>query len=50
VSVDVVDGDLDHWFDETLSHWLWHIAWAALFPLRAVHGPRLLTTPATLRR
>jgi hypothetical protein len=23
-------GDLDHWFDEVLSHWLWHIAWAAL--------------------
>ncbi|HEX5013549.1 MAG TPA: hypothetical protein VFV72_05245 [Candidatus Limnocylindrales bacterium] len=23
-------GDLDHWFDEVLSHWLWHLAWAAL--------------------
>lgn len=23
-------GDLDHWLDEVLSHWLWHIAWAAL--------------------
>ena len=23
-------GDLDHWFDEFLSHWLWHLAWAAL--------------------
>jgi hypothetical protein len=23
-------GDLDHWFDEGLSHWLWHLAWAAL--------------------
>ena len=23
-------GALDHWFDEVLSHWLWHIAWAAL--------------------
>jgi len=23
-------GDLDHWLDEVLSHWLWHIAWVAL--------------------
>src|SRR5689334_21894131 len=23
-------GALDLWFDEVLSHWLWHIAWAAL--------------------
>jgi hypothetical protein len=23
-------GDLDHWFDEGLGHWLWHLAWAAL--------------------
>ena len=23
-------GDLDHWLDEILSHWMWHIAWAAL--------------------
>ena len=23
-------GDLDHWLDEVLSHWLWHVAWAAL--------------------
>jgi hypothetical protein len=23
-------GDLDHWLDEVLSHWLWHLAWAAL--------------------
>lgn len=22
-----VPGDLDHWLDEVLSHWLWHIAW-----------------------
>ena len=24
------EGDLDHWFDEILSHWLWHVAWLAL--------------------
>lgn len=23
-------GDLDHFLDEGLSHWLWHLAWAAL--------------------
>lgn len=23
-------GDLDHWLDEVLSHWMWHLAWAAL--------------------
>jgi hypothetical protein len=23
-------GDLAHWFDEELSHWMWHAAWVAL--------------------
>jgi hypothetical protein len=23
-------GELNHWLDETLSHWMWHIAWVAL--------------------
>ncbi len=23
-------GDLAHWLDEILSHWLWHVAWVAL--------------------
>src|SRR4029079_18459423 len=23
-------GCLDHWFDEGLGHWLWHLAWATL--------------------
>ena len=23
-------GDLDLWLDETLSHWMWHVAWVAL--------------------
>lgn len=23
-------GDLDHWFDEVLSHWLWHVAWLGM--------------------
>ncbi len=23
-------GALDHWLDEVLSHWLWHVAWVAL--------------------
>jgi hypothetical protein len=25
-----VPGDLDLWLDETLSHWMWHVAWVAL--------------------
>jgi hypothetical protein len=34
-------GDLDHWFDEVLSHWLWHLAWAALSVLMvAIAGRR----------
>ena len=23
-------GDLDHWLDEILSHWIWHFAWVAI--------------------
>jgi hypothetical protein len=23
-------GDLDHWLDETLGHWTWHVAWVVL--------------------
>ncbi|HJW20858.1 MAG TPA: hypothetical protein VJ506_00355 [Candidatus Limnocylindrales bacterium] len=26
-------GKLDHWFDEVLSHWLWHVAWVGLLAL-----------------
>ena len=33
-------GDLDHWFDEGLGHWLWHLAWAALSILMLVAGDR----------
>jgi hypothetical protein len=29
-------GALDVWFDEVLSHWLWHLAWAALLLSLAV--------------
>ncbi len=25
-----VPGELDHWLDETLGHWTWHVAWVAL--------------------
>jgi hypothetical protein len=25
-----VPGELDLWLDETLSHWMWHVAWVAL--------------------
>ena len=36
-------GELDHWLDEVLSHWLWHVAWVALLVvtfLAARAGPR----------
>jgi hypothetical protein len=23
-------GDLDHWLDEVLSHWMWHLAWVGI--------------------
>ena len=40
-----VPGDLDLWLDETLSHWMWHIAWVALSMLwlvaATVHGSQL---------
>ena len=26
-------GELDHWLDETLSHWLWHVGWIAISAL-----------------
>jgi hypothetical protein len=34
-------GDLDHWLDEVLGHWAWHVAWVALSVLMLVlagHG------------
>ena len=33
-----VPGDLDLWLDETLSHWMWHVAWVALSVLGARRG------------
>jgi hypothetical protein len=35
-----VPGDLDHWLDEVLGHWLWHGAWAALSLLILAAGAR----------
>jgi hypothetical protein len=34
-------GALDLWFDEVLSHWLWHLAWAALLLSLAVVAYRV---------
>ena len=37
-----VPGDLDLWLDETLSHWMWHVAWVAISILvlaAATRGP-----------
>jgi hypothetical protein len=39
-------GDLDHWLDEVLSHWLWHAAWAALAILMLVVATRRRVWPA----
>jgi hypothetical protein len=33
-------GELDHWLDEVLSHWLWHLAWVALDVLMLVVATR----------
>ena len=39
-------GDLDHWFDEVLSHWLWHLAWAALSVFMVAIAARHRAWPA----
>ncbi len=33
-------GDLDHWLDEVLSHWIWHLAWVAISVLIIAAGMR----------
>ena len=33
-------GDLDHWLDEVLGHWAWHVAWVALSVLMLVLASR----------
>jgi hypothetical protein len=38
-------GDLDHWLDETLSHWMWHGAWVALSVLLLAAASRTQGTP-----
>lgn len=48
-------GNLDHWFDEVLSHWLWHVAWLGMLGVllwigaagRAMAG-RALRIPAVV--
>jgi hypothetical protein len=37
-------GMLDHWFDEILSHWLWHTAWVGLLVMLLWVG---ISGPAT---
>jgi hypothetical protein len=39
-------GELNHWLDETLSHWMWHIAWVALSILLLTAASRNKSTPA----
>ena len=39
-------GDLDHWLDEELSHWMWHIAWVALSVLLLLAASRAPAGPA----
>lgn len=41
-------GALDHFLDEVLSHWIWHVAWLGLLALLlwlAVSGPTLAIRP-----
>jgi hypothetical protein len=39
-------GDLNHWLDEFLSHWLWHVAWVALSILLLAAASRAPDAPA----
>jgi hypothetical protein len=39
-------GDLDHWLDETLSHWMWHVGWVALSILLLAAASRTPSAPA----
>jgi hypothetical protein len=38
-------GDLAHWFDEELSHWMWHAAWVALSVLLLAAASRTDAVP-----
>ena len=38
-------GDLAHWFDEELSHWMWHLAWVALSVLLLFAASRTPAVP-----
>ena len=40
-----VPGDLDLWLDETLSHWMWHVAWVALSVLVLAAATRSAVSP-----
>ncbi len=40
-----VPGDLDLWLDETLSHWMWHVAWVALSVLVLAAATRAEVPP-----
>lgn len=33
-------GSLDRWFDEVLSHWIWHVAWVGLLGMLLLTGAR----------
>jgi hypothetical protein len=39
-------GDLNHWLDEFLSHWLWHVGWVALSILLLAAASRTQGEPA----
>ena len=40
-----VPGDLDHWLDEVLGHWLWHGAWVGIALLQFAAGRRAVAGP-----
>lgn len=40
-----VPGDLDHWLDEVLSHWLWHGAWVGIALLQLAAGRHAVAGP-----
>jgi hypothetical protein len=44
--VQTAPGDLNHWLDEFLSHWLWHVGWVALSILLLAAASRAPAAPA----
>jgi hypothetical protein len=47
VFIQTAPGDLAHWFDEELGHWMWHVAWVALSVLLLACASRAPAVPGS---